>query len=100
MDLIIDGLESRKNGDKYHDFVMTDAINNIKKAQEALDEGLQDPKKWWDETLVTTKTWMMLFPMIYMVQQRLSHTLPQSVEESSQPEPGEDSEVEDTSGLE
>jgi hypothetical protein len=100
MDLIIDGLESRKNGDKYHDFVLTDAINNIKKAQEVLDEGLNDPKKWWDNTLINTKTWLMLFPIIYTIQQQLSHNLPQSVEESSQSEPVEDSTVEDTSGLE
>lgn len=99
MDLIIDGLESKKNGDTYHDFVLDDAINSIKRAQEALDEGMANPKKWWTDNFVNTKTFMTLFPFIYMVQQQVFHNLPQKVEENLSPEHEEDSEVEDTSGL-
>jgi hypothetical protein len=100
MDLIIDGLEARKNGEKYHDFVLDDAINSIKRAKEALDEGMKDPEAWWTESLLTTKTFMTLFPFIYMVQQHLSHIDPQTAEENSQEEPSKDQGVEDISGIE
>jgi hypothetical protein len=36
MDLLIDGLESRKSGEKFHDFVLDDAIHSIKRAKEKL----------------------------------------------------------------
>ena len=83
MDLLIDGLESRKNGEKYHDFVLDDAIVNIKRAKEALEEGLEDPEKWWNESLIQAKTFATLFPFIYLVQQRISHNHPQTAGGSS-----------------
>jgi hypothetical protein len=55
MDLIIDGLEARKTGEMYHDHVISDAILNIKKAQEALDEGLKDPEKWYRDNEINCK---------------------------------------------
>lgn len=100
MDLIIDGLESRKNGEKYHDFVLDDAIHNIKRAKEALEEGMNDPENWWTESLLTTKTFMTLFPLIYMVQQKLSHTDHQQAEENSPTTPEKGQEAVDISGLE
>jgi len=100
MDLIIDGLETRKNGEKYHDFVLDDAINSIKRAKEALDEGMKDPEDWWKDSLLTTKTFMTLFPFIYMVQQRLSHIDHPPAEESSQEEPSTYQVTEDISELE
>lgn len=99
MDLIIDGLETRKNGEKYHDFVLDDAISSIKRAKEALDEGMKDPEAWWTESLLTTKTFMTLFPFIYMVQQRLSHIDHPPVEESSQEEPSTYQVTEDISEI-
>ena len=100
MDLIIDGLESRKNGDKYHDFVLDDAITSIKRATDALDDGLRDPEAWWADSLLTTKTFLTLFPFIYMVQQRLSRNDPHTAEESSPTTPSKDQVAEDISELE
>ncbi len=100
MDLIIDGLEVKKNGDKYHDFVLDDAISSIKRAKEALEEGMKDPEAWWTDSLLTTKTFMTLFPFIYMVQQRLSHTDLQKAGENSPTEPSKDQVTEDISEIE
>lgn len=96
MDLIIDGLKSRKNGEKYHDFVIDDAISSIKRAIEALDEGLVDPEKWWTDSLIQAKTMATLFPFIYLLQQRLSHNSHPQAEESSQEEHVEDQATQDT----
>ena len=97
MDLLIDGLSSRKTGDKYHDFVLDDAISNIKRANEALEEGLKDPEHWWTESRIQAKTFATLLPFIYLVQQRLTHNNPPSVAESSPGEHEEDLTTEDTS---
>lgn len=97
MDIIIDGLESRKNGDKYHDHVIDDAISNINRAQEALDEGLKDPEKWWKDSYVNCKTFMYLMPFIILLQQRISQHNPCESEENSQPSQAGDQEVEDNS---
>ena len=94
MELIVDGLETKKNGEKFHDHVIDDAISNIKRAQEALDEGLKDPKKWWDDNYINSKTFMYLMPFIYLIQQRLSQPAPCSPEESSQSSHEEDQGVE------
>jgi hypothetical protein len=96
MDLLIDGLEARKNGERYHDFVITDAINNIMRAQEALDEGLKDPKKWWSESMNMSKVWVTLFPFIYMIQQRIFQDQDREAEGSSPTWPQGDSATEDT----
>lgn len=100
MDLLIDGLESRKSGEKFHDFVLDDAINSIKRAKEALEDGMKDPEHWWNESLLTTKTFMTLFPLIYMVQQKLSHNDHQSAEENSPTSPEKGQATEDIFGLE
>jgi hypothetical protein len=72
MDLIIKGLESKKNGDKYHDFVIDDAMYYIKKAQETLDQGLLNPVEWYENEQVNSKTFFSLFPQIYLTHQRIS----------------------------
>ena len=100
MDLIIDGLESRKNGEKYHDFVLDDAIHSLKRAKEALEDGMTDPEHWWKESLMTTKTFMTLFPLIYMVQQRLTQPDHPQAEENSPPSPEKGQAAEDIFGLE
>jgi hypothetical protein len=100
MDLIIEGLESRKNGEKYHDFVITDAINHIQRAQEALEEGLKEPRIWWNESMNMSKVFVTLLPYIFMLQQRLSQAQDQGVEENSQGEPMEAEGAGGTSGLE
>jgi hypothetical protein len=72
MDTLIKTFESQKNGNKYHDFVLDDAIYYIKKAQEALTEGLLDPEEWYKNEQVNAKTFCSLFPHIYFTQQRLA----------------------------
>lgn len=69
MDLLIYGLESRKNGEKYHDCVIDDAIGHIKRAQECLDEGLKNPEQWYKDCRVVARTFVTLFPYIYLLQQ-------------------------------
>jgi hypothetical protein len=88
MDLIIDGLESRKTGEMYHDHVLSDAILNIKKAQEALDEGLKDPERWYKDNETNCKIFLKLFPFIYLLQQ--FHNPPKLLEENLSEEPVED----------
>lgn len=100
MDLIIDGLEAKKNGEKFHDFVLDDAIHSIKRAKEALEDGMKDPETWWTESLLTTKTLVTLFPLIYMVQQKLSHNDPQEAEENLPTTPVINQAVEDIFGTE
>ena len=65
MDDIIKTIESQKNGDKFHDFVLDDAVYFIRKAKEALEEGLQDPEGWYNTEQATSKTFYSLFPQIY-----------------------------------
>ena len=96
MDLIVDGLESRKTGEKYHDFVLDDAISSIKRAKEALEEGLVDPEKWWSDSLIQAKTMATLFPFMYLLQQQLSRNSPQVAEGNSPTTPRGDSEAGDT----
>ena len=71
MEYIVKGLESQKNGEKFHDFVLSDAIYYIKKAQEALDEGLLNPEQWYNNEQINSSTFFSLFPQIYFTQQRL-----------------------------
>jgi len=70
MDLVT--LESRKNGDRYHDFCIDDAIFHIKKAQEALEEGLSDPKAWYTSSKFTSQVLAKSLPFILAVQMQES----------------------------
>ena len=99
MELIIDGLEAKKSGDKYRDHVFDDAIYHIKKAKECLDKGLKDPKAWWTDNMITTKAWI---PYIYlMLQQQASRSQETLLAEESLPtEPLEDPTDEGISSLE
>ena len=72
MEDLIQSLQSRKNGEKYHDFVLDDAIYYIKKAQEALEDGLEDPESWFKNEQINSSTFYSLFPQIYFTQQRLA----------------------------
>jgi len=79
MDLVT--LESRKNGDKYHDFCIDDAIFHIKKAHEALEDGLADPKAWYETSKITTKVLAKCLPFIVAVQ--MQESLAEDQESSS-----------------
>ena len=70
MDVIT--LESRKTGDKYHDFCIEEAIFHIKKAQEVLEEGLQDPVTWYASSKFTAKVLAKSLPFILAVQMQES----------------------------
>ena len=72
MDDIIETIESRKTGEKFHDFVLDDAIYFIKKAKEALEDGLLDPEGWYNNEQINSKTFFSLFPQIYLTQQRFA----------------------------
>ena len=65
-------LEERKTGDKYHDFCIDDAIFHLKKAHEALEEGLSDPLKWYASSLFTAKVLAKSLPFILTVQMQQS----------------------------
>jgi len=66
-----------KTGDKYHDFCIDDAIFHIKKAQEALEEGLADPKDWYETSKITTKVLAKCLPFILAVQMQESRAVDQ-----------------------
>jgi len=72
MEYIIKGIESQKTGDKYHDFVLSDAVYYIKKAQETLDEGLENPEQWYKNEQINSSTFFNLFPQIYFTRERLA----------------------------
>ena len=70
MDIVT--LESRKTGDKCYDFCIDDAIFHIKKAHEALEEGLSDPKAWYESSKFTAKVLSKSLPFIVAVQMQES----------------------------
>lgn len=72
MDDLIPALESRKNGEKYHDFCIDDAIFHIKKAIEALEEGLADPLAWHASSQFSAKILAKSLPFILAIQMQES----------------------------
>ena len=66
MESIIKDLEKLKTGEKYHDFVIDDAVLNMQKTQEAL----KDPITWYASVEFSTKTFLKAFPFIYFIQQQ------------------------------
>ena len=69
-DDIIKNLGLQKNGDKFNDFVIDDAIFNIKKAQETLEDGLKNPEQWFKNSEFNAITFLKAFPFIYFIQQQ------------------------------
>ena len=70
MDELIRDIENRKNGEKFHDFVLDEAVFYINKAQEALEA---DPEEWYKNSQLSAQTFIKLFPQIYFTQQQLLH---------------------------
>ena len=66
MDTLIKDLENLKTGEKYHDLVIDDAVLNMQKTQEALE----DPMVWYKNEEFNTKTFLKAFPFIYFIQQQ------------------------------
>ena len=61
---LIDNLENKKSGEKFHDFCINDAINYIKKAMEAFEASQENPKEWFKDNVSMAKTFLDLFPAI------------------------------------
>lgn len=68
MDGLIPLFEAMKNGDNHHDYCIDDAIFHIKKATEALTEGLSDPVLWHKRSEATTKVLIKSLPFILAIQ--------------------------------
>ena len=83
MDDLLIALEIQKNGQKFNDFCIDDAIFHIKKAKEAIEEGLTDPAAWYASSLFTSKVLAKSLPFIIAVQ------LQESLGEDQNSETGE-----------
>ena len=68
MDGLLPLFESMKNGEIHHDFCIDDAIFHIKKATEALTEGLSDPVVWHARSEVCAKIIIKSLPIILALQ--------------------------------
>ena len=68
MDELISALEIKRTGQKFHDFCIDDAIFHIKKAKEALEEGLADPVAWYSSSQFSAKVLAKSLPFILAVQ--------------------------------
>jgi hypothetical protein len=69
MEKIIIDLKNKKNGEKYHDLVIDDTISHLEKAQECMCEGMLNPKKWHEDNIIISKTFLDAFPQLYLLQQ-------------------------------
>ena len=61
MDQLIKELVSRKNGEKFHDFCIDDAIFHIVKAKEILES---DPEDWFNQQREVSKLFVQLLPFL------------------------------------
>jgi hypothetical protein len=66
MDELIKTLESNKTGEKFSDFCIDDAISHVKLAKAALEEGLSDPEKWYNESRDQAKLMIKSLPFIIL----------------------------------
>jgi hypothetical protein len=61
-------LEAMKTGDKYRDCCLDDAIFHMKKAAEALTDGLKDPEAWYNTSQASSKLLAKCLPFIIALQ--------------------------------
>ena len=61
-------LEAMKTGDKHRDYCVDDAVFHIKKASEALTDGLKDPEAWYNTSQAATKILAKSIPFILALQ--------------------------------
>lgn len=61
MDQLIKDVESRKNGEKFHDFCMDDAIFHLVKAREILEA---DPEDWFNQQREVAKLFAQFLPFL------------------------------------
>ncbi len=58
--------------DKYRTYCIQDAIQHLDKAKEALEEGLKDPKKWYEDAKINAIIFNKLMPAMMYLQQEES----------------------------
>jgi tRNA-dihydrouridine synthase len=68
MDGLVPILEAMKTGDKHRDYCVDDAVYHIKKASEALTDGLKDPEAWYNTSQAATKVLAKSLPFILALQ--------------------------------
>ena len=79
-------LEAMKTGDKYRDYCIDDAIFHVKKATEALVEGLSDPEAWYSTSQAAAKVLAKMLPLIIALQIAESQEPPRQKSAESSPE--------------
>ena len=68
MDGLVPIFEAMKTGDKHRDYCIDDAVFHIKKATEALTDGLKDPEAWYNTSQVAMKVLAKSIPFILALQ--------------------------------
>jgi len=68
MEGLVPIFEAMKTGDKHRDYCIDDAIFHIKKASEALTDGLRDPEAWYNTSQVAMKVIAKSIPLIIALQ--------------------------------
>jgi hypothetical protein len=68
MDGLVPILEAMKTGDRNRDYCIDDAVFHIKKATEALTEGLRDPEAWYNTSQASMKVLAKSIPFILALQ--------------------------------
>lgn len=61
--------------DKYERFCIQDALDHLDKAKEALEEGLKDPQKWYEDAKINAIVFNKIMPAIYHLQQEETRKL-------------------------
>lgn len=67
-----DDLDRSSDMDKYRTYCIQDAIQHLDKAKEALEEGLKDPKKWYEDAKINAIIFNKLMPAMMYLQQEES----------------------------
>lgn len=62
MDQLIKDVESRKNGEKFHDFCIDDALFHLLKAKEILET--DNPEDWFNQQREVSKLFVQLLPFL------------------------------------
>jgi hypothetical protein len=66
--------------DKYNQFCVDEAKYHLQRANELLTEGLQDPKKYYDEAQFFYKMMARLFPFFVLLQGQYTEPQPDDSE--------------------
>jgi len=66
--------------DKYSQFCVDEAKYHLQRANELLTEGLEDPKKYYDEAQQFYKIMTKLFPFIVLLQGQYTESQPDDPE--------------------